>query len=150
MIRGARRDDGHGSRHARTAHHQGLPSAQFLDVPQTAQRRDHHDGRLQSVQQQLSMHAGDAGSLGHQREVVAGGREVELAEPGDAGHQECAVARGTGVEKLAEVPEPFVGPVQVDHGKHFVKFDLHHERIRVAVTVVFCQDGLCRVEAVVC
>lgn len=149
LVRRAGGDDGDRRRHARAGGHEDAAPAQLLDEAQPTQRRDHHDRRLQRVQQQLGVHARDPRRLGHQREVVARGRQVELAEPRDARHQERAVAGGARVEQLAEVPEAFVRAVLSDHLEHLLELDPDDEGVRVAVAVVRDQHGFGFFDAVV-
>ena len=65
-----------------------------MDVPAVSMKRTPKSvpmvimGGLQGVQEEALLLARHAGILGHERHVVAGGREVDLAEEADAENEE--------------------------------------------------------------
>jgi hypothetical protein len=78
-------------------------TAGFVDEADTQEGADGHDGRLERVHEELLLGGGDAGVFGHERHVVGGWRQVDLAEEADAKDEEGAVAGGACVEELAVV-----------------------------------------------
>ena len=64
-----------------------------------------------------------------------------MAEPRHASDEECTVSRGARIEQFAEIPETFIGAILADDFEHFFKFDAHDDGDRVAVAVIFHEDG---------